>query len=244
MVFSTVHQLDLPDDFPAEEMVAFMAAARSVMLVPTKSEAWTELGGASNLIGWRFRACHEDMRRYIESWREFGNNVSFEEIYLREKALFGMFTAGVSCIESACYALYALVSHPKLLALPFGEKEQLNCSPAELSKRLANFPDAKALTAVLNLLKTSSEWKLWMALRNRMTHRSNLPRFIYGTVGSEPARMNAQYFSATSSTPAFVAGISEHQEMYFWLSNSLRTLLVEGCSLAIALECNNNIRTR
>jgi hypothetical protein len=106
MVFSIEHQLELPDDFPAQDMVAFMAAARTVTLSPRKSLAWIELGGASNLIGWRFRSCHEDMSTYIESWKRCGSHVSFEEIYLREKALFGMFTAGVSCIETACYALY------------------------------------------------------------------------------------------------------------------------------------------
>ena len=56
MVFSIEHQLDLPDTFPADEMVAFMAAARNVTLLPTKTLAWKELRGASNLIGWRFRS--------------------------------------------------------------------------------------------------------------------------------------------------------------------------------------------
>ena len=169
MVFSIEHQLDLPEDFPVDEMVAFMAAARSVTLWPTKSLAWKELGSASNLIGWRFRSCHEDMSRYIESWKRFGSNVSFEEMYSREKALFGMFTAGVSCIESACYALHALASHPKALALPFGEKEQRSCSPAKLKQRLEKYPDANALVASLDLLTCSTEWAIWVDFRNRMT---------------------------------------------------------------------------
>lgn len=65
MVFSTEHQLDLPDGFPADELVAFMASARKVLLTSRMSEVWPEFGGASNLIGWRFRACHEEMVRYI-----------------------------------------------------------------------------------------------------------------------------------------------------------------------------------
>lgn len=67
MVFSTEHQLELPNNFPSDEMVAFMASARQVLLNPTMSEAWKEFGGASNLIGWRFRSCYEDMTQYIES---------------------------------------------------------------------------------------------------------------------------------------------------------------------------------
>ncbi len=140
MVFSTEHQLELPDSFPADAMVAFMAAARSIVLSPKKSEAWKELGGASNLIGWRFRSCYEDMNKYIDSWKVHGANVSFEEMYLRERALFGMFTAGVSCIESTCYALNALASHPKLLGLPFGEREQRKCNPMELKNVSRSIP--------------------------------------------------------------------------------------------------------
>lgn len=228
MVFSTEHQLELPDQFPADEMVAFMAVARKVTLLPKKSLAWKELGGASNLIGWRFRACYEEMSRYIESLKRFGSNVSFEELYSREKALFGMFAAGVSCIESACYALYALASHPNVFGLPFGEKEQRNCSPEKLKKRLINYPDAEAFVASLDLLTGSPEWALWLSLRNRMTHRSNLPQIILGAVGAEPPPTKALQFVATTSTPAFEADIPHLEALFAWLAQSLCRLLVEG----------------
>lgn len=232
MIFSTEHQIDLPDAFPADEMVAFMAAARSIVLTPTKSDAWKELGGASNLIGWRFRACHEDMTRYIDSWRTYDANVSFEEMYLRERALFGMFTAGVSCIESTCYALNALASHPKLLGLPFGEREQRSCSPARLKQRLAKHPEARALAATLDVLTSSTEWALWVDLRNRMTHRSNLPRIVQGAIGADPLPAKALHFAATSSTPAFEADVSHLKAMFTWLAESLRNLLIEGLGFA------------
>lgn len=232
MVFSTEHQLELPDGFPAPEMVAFMAAARNVTLLPTKSLAWTQLGGASNLIGWRYRSCHEDMSTYIESWKSFGSNVSFEELYLREKALFGMFTAGVSCIESACYALYALVSHPTLLDLTFGENEQRRCNPVFLKGKLTKYPAGMALAATLEMLSASEEWKLWIALRNRMAHRSNLPRHIRGAVGSQPPPAKILEFAPTTSTPAFVGDDGRLTALFTWLSESLRNLLIEGRSFA------------
>jgi len=238
MVFSIEHQLELPDDFPAQDMVAFMAAARTVTLSPRISLAWIQLGGASNLIGWRFRSCHEDMSTYIESWKRFGSHVSFEEIYLREKALFGMFTAGVSCIETACYALYALASHPKLLALPFGENEQRNCTPTSLQKQLAKRLEAKALAVCLELLVHSKEWQQWVALRNRMSHRSNLPRHIRGAVGSKPPPAKILEFAATTSTPAFIGDHHDLRNLFTWLSGSLRNLLIEGRSFATSLSVN------
>jgi len=233
MVFSTAHQLEMPDSFPADAMDAFMAVARSITLTPTKSEAWKELGGASNLIGWRFRGCNDYMHQYLDSWKVHGANVSFEEIYLRERALFGMFTAGVSCIESTCYALNALASHPKLLGLPFGEPEQRRCNPTRLKETLSKYPQAQALVATLKVLTSSTEWALWVDLRNRMTHRSNLPRIINAAVGATPPPEKALYFAATSSTPAFEADLSHLEVMFAWLASSLRSLLEDGLAFAM-----------
>jgi hypothetical protein len=232
MVFSPEHQLEMPDGFPADAMVAFMALARSIVLVPTKSDAWKELGGASNLIGWRFRGCADHMHQYLDSWKKQGENVSFEEMYLRERALFGMFTSGVSCIESTCYALYALASHPESLDLPFGELEQRRCNPSRLKQALSTHPPAQSLVATLNALTSSTEWALWVDLRNRMTHRSNLPRIIIAAVGAAPPPSKALSFAATSSTPAFEADLSHLEDMFAWLTSSLRSLLVEGLALA------------
>jgi len=231
VIFSTEHQLDLPDSFPVEELVEFMACARSVLLTPSISDVWKEFGGCSNLIGWRFRACYEDMMRYIESWRTCGPDVSFEEMYRRERALFGMFTAGVSCIESTCYALHALVSHPNLFALPFGESEQRSCNPTRLKDRLSKYPAARDLANALNILIDSDEWRLWVDFRNRMTHRSNLPRIIEGAAGGLPPPAKALHFAATSSTQAFEADVSHLEAMFAWLAQSLRNLLIEGASL-------------
>lgn len=70
MAFNDLLKLDLPDDFPAHNYSEFMAAARAVLL-PNKVEAWKEFAGASNLIGWRFRASSEDMKTYIASWQQY-----------------------------------------------------------------------------------------------------------------------------------------------------------------------------
>ena len=237
MVFSTEAPTRAADWLPASEMVAFMAAFGAAShYCPQNLLLRTELGGAPNLIGWRYRSCHEDMNRYIESWKRFGSYVSFEEIYLREKALFGMFTAGVSCIESACYALYALASHPKLLDLPFGEREQRNCSPSSLLKQLAKYPTTKALAVHFETLINSKEWELWVALRNRMAHRSNLPRHIRGAVGTEPPPAKMLEFAATTSTSAFVGDDHHLTNLFAWLSGWLRNSFIEGRSFAVGQE--------
>jgi len=162
MIYCPEYCIEAPDDFPITELTQFMATARHVLLDSGKAResAWKEFAGASNLIGWRFRASSEDWLYYKNSWEMYGAAVDHEGKYRRERALFGMFTAGVACVESTTYALAALASHSKVFAMPFGIKEQRACSPKRLAKWLASNPKASSLVETLKSLHHSSEWNL------------------------------------------------------------------------------------
>lgn len=221
----------MPDDFPINELTVFMAAARRVLLQPRESHEWKEFAGATNLIGWRYRASSEDWLYYKTSWQIKGVAVDHEEIYRRERALFGMFSSGVACIESTAYALAALASHSRIASIPFGPNEQRKCSPKKLQDWLLPTPNAAALIGTLSNLCSSAEWKLWVDLRNRMTHRSNLPRIVFATVGGQLPPPKALHFAATSSTPIVEGDLESFDALHSWLTNSLSRLLVEGENL-------------
>lgn len=227
---STEYCIDLPDDFPESELMQYMAFARKVLLEPRKAAAWAEFGGASNLLAWRYRASYEDWQYYKASLANH-STPDHEELYRRERALFGMFASGVSCIESAVYSLAALASHPSLLDIPFGTAEQRRCSPDELRKWVAPYASAGALTAALDRLLSAKEWGLWVGFRNRMTHRSNLPRIIQAWVGSPPPPAKPIHFAATSSTPAFQADAADFDGLHRWLASALASLLAAGVAL-------------
>ena len=230
MAFNDLMKIDLPDAFPAEEYSEFMTAARRVLL-PGKTDPWKEFGGATNLIAWRFRSCHEYLGAYAESWNKFRADVSFDEIYQRERALFGMFTCGVSCVESACYAFYALASHPSALGIRFGRIERYDSGPKALQTAIISYPRAKALVSALDKLMNADEWTEWTKLRNRMFHRSNLPRVIQGNVGGPAPAAKALQFAATSSTSALDADVSHLYDLFKWLSDSLKCLLTGASKL-------------
>jgi len=207
-------------------------ARAAAILLRQKTILWTEFAGASNLIGWRFRSCFEEMTAYRESWAKVGSHAPHEEQYARERALFGMFTSGVSCVESACYALHSLASHPSVLGLSFGEKEQRACTPSILRERLAEETRAiKHVSALASVLE-SKQWALWIDFRNRMSHRANLPRIVRGAMGSDPPPAKAIQFAATSSTRALESDDSQFEEMFSWLPMSLRSVLIGGTHLA------------
>lgn len=231
MRYCAEYCIDVPDDFPVDELTAFMAAARKVLLRDGKGLEWREFGGASNLIGWRYRASSEHWLYYKHSWEAEGVAVNHEGIYLRERALFGMFAAGVSCIDSLAYALAALSSHTDVLAIRFGADEQRVCSPKRLLAWVSPMPKGTRLAEALSALCTSLEWKMWVDLRNRMSHRSNLPQVIFGAIGSEPPPARALQFAATSSTPMVEGDLETFDALHAWLASALTRLLVEGIRL-------------
>jgi len=222
----------MPVSFPAAELTDFMAAARAVLLTPTKSIGWSELAGASNLIGWRFRAANEYWQAYKSSWTNCGPNVDFEEIYERERNLYGMFSSGVSSIECTAYSIAALLSHPSVLGMAFGQAEQRACSPKKLAQWVSGQAATQSLKSALDSVVNAPEWKCWVDLRNRMTHRSNLPRVVQGAVGNAPPPAKAIHFAATSSTDDIEGELDDFDELHTWLADTVRLLLREGRAVA------------
>jgi hypothetical protein len=143
-----------------------------------------------------------------------------------------MFSAGVSCIESTTYALAALSSHPAVLGLSFDIAEQRACSPKKLLQWMTPHERSKALVGALADLLSSREWDLWVDLRNRMTHRSNLPRRHFLSVGGQPPVTKPLNFAATSSTPEVEAEIADFDTLHKWLATALGALLSSGRQLA------------
>lgn len=227
-MFNDDLKLNLPDSFPAKDYSGFMVAARTVML-PNITDAWKEFAGASNLIGWRFRSTYEDMKTYINL---LGEKESHDGMYKRERALFSMFSSGVSCIESTSYAVYALASHPDVLKIPFGKKQQRKSEPEQLLIALRPYPSAEMLVSELTSISNAKNWKTWKYLRNRMSHRSNLPRIIsLSTVRDVPQKIG-EHYAETSSTESFEANEASLENLFVWLTKTLSQLLKGGCSLS------------
>lgn len=224
--------LDLPDDFPSIEFIEFMAEARRV-LIPggNTSSAWKEFGGASNLIAWRYRASFDAWHEHRTSVETHGGGRNHEDVYEQELSLFLMFAAGVSCIESMTYALAAAASDQNVCGIAFTDKEQRVCSPSRLRIWLAPYPKATELVKTLNDLMVAPEWSIWVDLRNRMTHRSNLPRRIYGSVGAPLPKVNPLNYASTSSTPEVDADFADWDALHHWLAQRLKSLLLSGTAL-------------
>lgn len=232
MTYCAEFCLEMPDSFPVTELTSFMAEARRV-LIPggNTSAAWKEFGGASNLIGWRYRASFDAWHEHRASVEAHGGGRNHEDVYMQERSLFLMFSSGVSCIESTTYAMAAAASDPSVCGITFTDKEQRACSPTRLLSWLAPHPKAADLVAALQELLAAPEWNLWVDLRNRMTHRSNLPRRHFASVGAPAPQVNPLNYAVTSSTPEVDADLTDWDALHAWLAQQLQKLLVTGTAL-------------
>lgn len=226
MPICETYQLEMPVCFPGDELDKFVSAANRILEKSPKSEAAKEFRSASNLIGWRFRACYDEMQVYCETWQRVDCH---ETLYHRERALFGMLCAGQSCLECTCYAISALASHPTAFGIPFGERERKNCGPSELVGRFRAISPQDHLCLVLDEIASSARWNRWRKMRNRVSHRSNMPREIYASNGAD-APSPKVWYARTSSSPRAKGDVEAIQAMFAWLAVSLHKLLFAACT--------------
>jgi len=224
-------KIDMPDEFPAVEFTDFMARVRAIML-PEKGPEWTELASASNLVAYRFRSTAEAFESFARSWEQHGaGGADHNELYLRERAFFIMFASGLSCLEATCYGIQAVASHKKVLHFAFGEDEQRSSSPDSLRKALRGFDQAAPLRKTIKRMMRAREWRVYTQLRNRMAHRSVLPRLIKLSEGAvAPAKQRFEAIKTTSSD-AVSLSLDDLRTLILWLADALRGLLVGATAL-------------
>jgi hypothetical protein len=142
------------------------------------------------------------------------------------RAFFAMFVGGVSCIKCTAYALHAFASHEDTLGLPFGETEQKKGTNGLYKAVQSPHPHAPRFQSLIKTCE-SDEWRLWKEFRNRMSHRSNLPRSINLPMGGPtPANLPLQILKATSS-PALDGPLFALAQQRDWLTQAVRGLLCE-----------------
>jgi hypothetical protein len=233
-MFSTILQLELPAEFPLVEFESFVTSVRNA--TSSESVARCEFNGASNLIGWRFRACVEYRLSYLASWKALGGSAGFEDIYARERDMYGMFACGLSTLESVTYACFAVASDTSVLSLPFSEKIRRNRSgPKYLAESLAGQTCGGRLHAALQTMLASDEWELWTDYRNTMSHRSNIPRILYASAGSAPPPSKIMQFSESWSHGPLDGDEVAFDSLGAWLTSTVRELLIGGEQLARAV---------
>jgi len=151
-------------------------------------ETWKEFAAGWNAILYRLRACKDYSEEFIRSIQNASNAPPPDDRYVQEKSLFGFFMNGLSAIESACYALYAIGALINLSAFPFStEKEKKKICPTIVYRLFKKaYPTASITVTLKNLfgdqkesINADSRFIRWESFRNKLAHRISPPRHIF-----------------------------------------------------------------
>src|SRR5262249_2222910 len=129
------------------------------------------------------------------------------------------------------YAIYAFASHTSVLGLPFGPRERFSANLTGLRSAVAAVDSTHHIVPTLDTILADPNWRIWTQLRNRMTHRGNLPRVIRGSTGGSAPPGFAMEFAATSSSDAVRVDELGFDALMAWLPAKLELLLQAGAAL-------------
>ena len=222
--------INMPPDFPAGEFSEFLDKARKALIEADGTILrWKEFGLASNIIAWRYRTAHEELEFLRGRYSTTTGPIDHEDLYERERALFMLFAGGVSCIEACIYAIAAYCSN--VAGFQFGPQEQRTCDAKKLRKWIAPFLTMKALSNAIKDIDESVEWKLWRSVRNRLSHRGNLPGILHAAMGGALPAVNPILFDETTSTDAIDMDVQDLNAHFKWITNTLSCLIRETVAL-------------
>jgi len=163
--------MDVPDDYPADELDAVHALVTAVAGVNEaglRPAAWHEWASAMNGLAWRFRACDEHGIAVVESLRS-SHAPEIEDRYHQEKWLFAFFFEGLSAVECLYYGLYFVGALTESPQFDPGVDPRTVKTGYVAQQFSAAFPSD--LAAKLTEVARGEEFKLWTLIRNVLAHR-------------------------------------------------------------------------
>lgn len=180
--------IDVAADFPkaaymeVEQRIAASIGGLSVDAAAVRGFAGFA-GGWHGLI-MRFRAADEDGSVATKFLARLQGDLSAEDRYLKERALFGFFANAMSAVESCCFAIYHLgkMKEPNLFTA-----SDRNVNIGVTADAVATAFPGTPLTAELSTLRVDGNWLCLREIRNTLVHRESPGITIFAsTVGAPP----------------------------------------------------------
>ena len=168
----------MPTDFPDvphKAVIERMAAKRDA-----HTHAVNQCLAGWNGVAYRYRSCTEHDEAFTRLIEREGNIArSQESIYQQQNELFGFFVAGQAAIESFCFGLFTFASIASPSNFPIATPANLRgINPGSTAQRFASAFPKETITARLDQLVSSPEFKEWADVRNLLIHRLSPPRQI------------------------------------------------------------------
>jgi hypothetical protein len=172
-------QLDMPDDFPVDALESLHHYLSDRREGQPQSESWKEWSTGLNGLVFRFLACHEAAASVVHSL-ETDNTPPMPERYHQERDLFAFFFQGLSALESVIYGIYFVASLSDPIRFPT-TIDRKTVVPGLVKDRFRTHVSfgSDRISAVIDAVVSSPDYKEWAKIRNFLGHRGAPGRTIY-----------------------------------------------------------------
>ena len=167
----------VPQAYPTEQAERVYRYLLDQM--PTDSIPRALMGHGFKGVAYRFRATTEYQSEFETLFYAPGGVAPpSDDYYRQERALFGFFVSGLSCIESFAFALHAIGSFYRPSTFRLTEESLRKVSPNTVAKALEDSYPCALVTIVINRLVEDATFQTWKEIRNVLSHRAVPPRDI------------------------------------------------------------------
>lgn len=171
----------LPQAYPTEQAERVYRYLLDQM--PTDSIPRALMGHGFKGVAYRFRATTEYQSEFETLFGAPGGAAPpLKDYYRQERALFGFFVSGFSCIESFAFALHAIGAY--YMPNTFSIEDQRKVAPSIVAETLKKCWPSALVTMIMNKLVQDEIFKTWKNIRNVLSHRAIPPRDITISFGS------------------------------------------------------------
>lgn len=183
--------------------------------------SWEQFRPAWRAVPLRLLWATEHHETFTESIDRAGSAPSWPDRYIQDRESFAFFVSGLSAIEVACYAIYAVGSIVSPPHFPILLRQDLRrISPDSTDERLKSAFPNESLSSSVHSVITDALFKEWKRIRNSLIHHCAPARTINVSVGA-PAKEDDLWNHPEFSIPL---NAETTQNRHQWLVNALNEL--------------------
>lgn len=218
---SNSNGLNMPIDFD----VSTYDEINLIASKQTNIAYWKHFAGGWSGVAVRFLSAYESGETYTQLHIEFGESLSFYQLYIQSRELFNFFVSGASCLECYFYSLYALGALRDPINFSMSPSDLANVKLKRVKDLyIKHFPCQ--LSQELLKLSNNSDYTKWIKIRNILVHRVLPGRMVYLSTNPNNSRSSEWKLDEHAQNPVT---LDTHLTAthYYWLSNTINSLLHE-----------------
>lgn len=213
----------LPEDFPMKTLEKAYRNCIDVIGAENSSVQLMQMGLAGT--AYRFRTMAENDEILSTSFKQSGYGPPAEDYYKQITSQYIFFSAGLSCVDSFFFAMYACAAHCRSKAFGLTSKDLKKVKIYSVKNNFNKYWNNTDIAIAMNELVASKKFAEWKDIRNILSHRAVIPREILLNCGNGQISANLLIQKADSEKQDIPLTELTTTKRRAWLANQMNSLV-------------------